>query len=119
MAKRKRYRYILCGLVKGTDKISDFRLIAANNVKPEYHEDGAIKVEIPEDMVLEKWSCDPYSTTRDARTLDELGYDVVIWDAYNKKWNVRNDLKGNNPCDFYQILEEEKEKKKKEKSKIF
>lgn len=108
MAKRQRYRYILCGVVKGSDKISDYRLIAANNVKPEYHEDSALKVKIPEDLLLEKWSCDSYSTTDDNRTLDELGYDVVIWDAKKKKWHTRNDLKGLNPCDIHMVLDKEK-----------
>lgn len=102
--KRKRYRYILCGVVSEEDKISDFRLIAANNVKPNYNNFSAIKVEIPEDMKLEKWSCDPYSTTYDNRKIGELPYDVVIWDMKKQKWIIRNDLKGINPCDFHKVL---------------
>lgn len=102
--KRKRYRYILCGLVSEADEISIFRLIAANNLRPNYNNYSAIRVEIPEDMELEKWSCDPYSITYDKRKIGELNYDVVIWDESKRKWNIRNDLKGNNPCDFHKLL---------------
>lgn len=104
--KRKRYRYITCGLILEKDKISDFRLLAANNVKPNYHNFSAIKVEIPEDMKLSKWSCDSYSTTNDQRTLGELSYDVVLWNKKERKWIVRNDLKGINPCDFHDVLKQ-------------
>ncbi|AYP68340.1 hypothetical protein PQE75_gp139 [Bacillus phage vB_BcoS-136] len=96
--KRKRYRYILCGVVSGTDKIKYFRLIGASNMKSDYKH-VAIRVNIPNDLELEKWSCDTYSTTDDERTLDELGYDVLIWYEKDKKWKIHNELKGTNPCD--------------------
>lgn len=105
MTKRKKYRYVLCGLVSGSDKISDFRLIASNNIKPSYNGDSALRVNIPDDLKLTKWTRDAYSTTNDNRTLDELGYDILIWDDKKKKWNVRNDLKGTNPCDFHLVLD--------------
>jgi len=47
-------------------------------------------VNLPDDLVLEKWSCDPYSTTEDERTLDELGYDLLVWNRKKKKWLVHN-----------------------------
>lgn len=95
-----RYRYILSGVVLGKDKISDFRLIAGNMIKPDYNGSTALRVNIPSDLELTKYSSDPYSTTDDQRTLDELGYDILIWDSNKKKWNMNNDLKGLNPCDF-------------------
>ncbi|MCA1021579.1 hypothetical protein [Halobacillus litoralis] len=95
-----RYRYILSGTVKGEDQINSFRLIGANNIKPSYDKETAIRVSIPSDLKLEKWSCDPYSTTEDERTLDELGYDVLVWHKKQGRWRVHNEFKGILPCDI-------------------
>lgn len=97
---RKRYRYILNGIAMGEHKISDYRLIAATNMTSKYKH-VALRVNIPDDMELEKWSCDPYSTTADNRTLDELGYDVLIWYEEERKWKVHNEFKGTRPCDIH------------------
>lgn len=97
---RKRYRYVLNGVAMGTDKLSRFRLIAANNIKPDYDGETALRVNIPDDVKLIKYSCDPYSTTNDPRTLDELGYDVLIWRKEKRKWEVHNEFKGFQPCDI-------------------
>jgi len=97
---RKRYRYILNGVVLGEHKISDFRLIGGNNIKPSYDGASAIRVVIPNDLELTKWSCDSYSTTDDKRTIDELGYDVLIWYKKEKKWKIHNEFKGTRPCDI-------------------
>lgn len=96
----KRYRYILNGCVLGKDKICDYRLIAGNNIKPSYNGESALRVCIPDDLKLVKYSCDPYSTTEDKRTLDELGYDILIWNERKKKWMKHNEFKGIRPCDF-------------------
>ncbi|MEC2463390.1 hypothetical protein P9X10_00565 [Bacillus cereus] len=95
---RNKYRYILNGITLGTDPIGRFRLIAGNNIKPSYDGYIAIRVNIPENLKLEKWSCDPYSTTEDERTLEELGYDVLIWYEKERKWKVHNEFKGIKPC---------------------
>jgi hypothetical protein len=97
----KRYRYVLTGVALGEDKISDFRLIAGNNIKPSYDGEVALRVIIPSDLELTKYSCDPYSTTDDDRTLNELGYDLLIWYQEKRKWKVHNELKGTRPCDIY------------------
>ena len=55
-----KYRYILCGVVNPTDKLSDFRLIGANNIG---HANNAIRVELPDTVELTKYTCDNYSTT--------------------------------------------------------
>lgn len=99
MGKRRRYRYILSGKVKPKDKISDFRLIS-KNTSP--YSTSAIRVFIPDDMELEKWRCDNYSTTSDGRTLEELEYDVLI--KVNGKFIKRNDLKKHEPHEYYEIL---------------
>jgi len=96
----KRYRYILNGCVLGVDKICKYRLIASNNIKPSYNGKSALRVEIPCDLNLEKWSCDSYSTTEDERTIDELGYDILIWNESKRKWFKHNEYKGTRPCDF-------------------
>ena len=98
MAKRKRYRYVLNGMAMGGDKLSSFRLIASNKLNPSYEGCTALRVLIPDDVELEKWSCDPYSTTDDERTLDELGYDVMVFSR--DRWRVHNELKGIMPCDM-------------------
>lgn len=72
MPKRPRYRYILSGGVKPTDPIGDYRLVAANHIDPEYGGMDVIRVTLPDDLVLEKWACDPYATTNDRRRLEEL-----------------------------------------------
>lgn len=96
----KRYRYILNGCTLGGDKICDYRLIAGNNIKPSYDGYIALRVNIPEDLKLTKYSCDPYSTTDDERTLDELGYDVMIWNLKKGKWEIHNEFKGTMPCEM-------------------
>lgn len=97
---KTRFRYISTGLLQGNDKISDFRLIGGNNLSHEYNGASVIRVKIPEDLKLNKLSCDSYSTTNDNRTLDELGYDILIWHSKKKRWIIHNELKGTNPCDF-------------------
>lgn len=96
----KKYRYILNGCVLGINKICDYRLIAGNNIKPSYNDQSAIRVNIPDDLKLEKWSCDSYSTTEDKRTIEELGYDIIIWNANKKRWIKHNEFKTIRPCDF-------------------
>ena len=76
MKHLKKYRYISCGIAKSTDKISDFRLIGRNQLFPE--ERVVIRVIIPDDLKLSKYSCDNYSTTKDSRTLEELGCDNIL-----------------------------------------
>lgn len=77
--KRKKYRYISNGCAKPSDPIRNFRLIGGNQLKSlDCRFNDVIRVEIPEDMVLEKYSCDGYSTTEDTRTLEELKYNVIV-----------------------------------------
>lgn len=77
--KRKKYRYISNGCAKPSDPISNFRLIGGNQLKSlDCRFNDVIRVEIPDDMVLEKYSCDGYSTTEDVRTLEELRYNVIV-----------------------------------------
>lgn len=93
------YRYITCGAVNPSDKISKFRLVCNRQIK-----DDAIRVRLPDDLILEKYNCDNYSTTDDSRTLEELGYDIIC--KIDGKWKVMNDLKDYQPHEFSDILRE-------------
>ena len=54
---KKRYRYIFCGLVKPTDPISNFRLVSAVTAANMMESRNCIRVEIPADLELKKYSC--------------------------------------------------------------
>ena len=100
MKRLKKYRYISCGIAKSTDKISDFRLIGGSQLFPE--EGVVLRVVIPDDLKLSKYSCDSYSTTEDPRTLEELGCDVMI--RINGRWIIKNNLKHLSINEIYMIL---------------
>ena len=76
-----RHKYIFCGVVKGSDKISNFRLISSIR---KYSLGEAIRVNIPDDLQIDHFSGDSYSTTSDHRTLNQLGWDCYIF--YKGKW---------------------------------
>ncbi len=101
MKHLKKYRYISCGIAKSTDKISDFRLIGGSQLFPE--ERVVLRVVIPDDLKLSKYSCDNYSTTEDPRTLEELGCDVMI--RINGRWIIKNDLKPLSINEIYDLKE--------------
>ena len=71
----KKYRYITSGIVSPDEPVSNFKLIGPSNMTP--GADG-IRIEIPDDIELEKLSCDPYSTTGDRRPIRELNPAVMI-----------------------------------------
>ena len=77
---KKRYRYITCGRMDIKDPISKYRLISNRIVGKldRYAGWHCYRVWLPEDLILEKWSCDEYATTNDTRTLEECGYDIMI-----------------------------------------
>lgn len=82
-----KYRYITNGAAKPSDMICHYRLIGGRNM---LSAQSCIRVKV-NDVELEKWSCDPYSTTEDKRTLEKLGCDIMV--RINWKLTVRNDLK--------------------------
>ena len=95
-----KHRYIFCGVVHGTDKICDYRLISECT---KYNCGKFIRVNIPDDMNIEHYKYDGYSTTSDERTLDELGYDCYI--LLNGEWRKFNELKKYQPHEWYLVLE--------------
>lgn len=82
----KRYRYIGCGQTKVEDCIRYYRLLSNRN----YMGGSCIRVEIPDDMKLEKYSCDSYSTTEDERLIKDLNPCAMIY--RNGKWIICNEL---------------------------
>ncbi|PAF27320.1 hypothetical protein CHH61_04110 [Shouchella clausii] len=102
--KQPRYRYEVGGLLTGSDPISRARLFSGTGMPKSYHGSIALRICIPEDLDLtndhqkEYFAANGgykrYSTTSDTRTLDELGYDVIVRDETKGKWVVRNEFKG-------------------------
>jgi len=82
-----RYRYILNGAVTPNDPVCDYRLIGGCNV---YDNNDAIRIEVPNSMVLEKWSCDSYSTTESKIQIKDLNPVVVV--RFNGKMKPRYDI---------------------------
>lgn len=99
-----KYRYIGNGHCKPTDKISDYRLIGGCKLNT-LSSSSYIRVHIPDDLMLEKWSCDEYSTTEDTRTIEELGYDIIV--KIKGKWKIMTDeLQNIMPCDIHKYMHE-------------
>lgn len=61
-----RYRYITCGLVAPDDHVAQFRLIAGRNLD---NADSVIRITLPDNVNLRKYSCDTYSTCEDQNLL--------------------------------------------------
>lgn len=92
-------KFILCGLVKGSDKVSDFRLV--HNAR-RYCLGTCVRVNIPDDLTLCTYPRDGYSTTPDNRTLDELGWDCYV--VFKGVWRRFNWLKQLNQCEWSDAL---------------
>lgn len=84
--KRVKYRYILSGIVESGMRIDEFRLVSGIRLGTKEHGSVIVRVEIPEDMVLEKWSSDAYSKAVDARLLSDLTVEVLKWNGYTNRW---------------------------------
>jgi hypothetical protein len=98
MAKT-RYRYILADTPSLKGSISNFKLYPGNKLGPMVN--LLVRVHIPEDMELTRRSYAYYSVTKDDRTLEDLGYDVLV--KFDSKWKIQNILKGKS---FVQMINE-------------
>lgn len=82
-----RFRYILSGGVKPNDRISDCRLIAGNKLQG-FHR--AIRIELSNEAILEKYDCDEYSTWNSKNEKDfeirELNPKLCL--KINGEWQV-------------------------------
>ena len=95
-----KHRFIFSGLVSGEDKISDYRLISSVR---RYSLGQCVCVNIPDDMEINHYPGDGYSTVDDDRTLDELGWDCYF--LYKGRWRKFNELKKYKPCEWSDVLE--------------
>ena len=95
-----RHRYIFCGLVNGTDKASNFRLIRSIR---RYNLGDVVRINVPDDMDIDHFPYDGYDTTDEERTLDELGWDAYIF--YEGRWRKFNFLKQFIPAHWHDVLE--------------
>ena len=93
-------KFILSGLVSGSDKISGFRLV--HNVR-KYSSGKCVRVNIPGDLILQTYPGDGYSITSDNRTLDNLGWDCYV--VFKGEWRRFNWLKQLNPYEWSEALE--------------
>jgi len=94
-----RHRYIFCGVVWDHPEICNYRLIS----KPTYSHGSFVRVNIPDDLELNHYSGDGYSTTYDKRTIHELGCDCYI--LYKGHWRKFNYLKKFEPHQWFRVLE--------------
>ena len=88
----KRYRYILAKC-EPSDSICDYRLLSSTYIASVAREPGRVyvRVWIPDDMKLYKSACDIYSTTDDTRTIEELGYDLIMTRWTNRRRVIPKD----------------------------
>lgn len=94
-----RHRYIFCGVVWKTPKLKGYRLLS----RLRYSGGQAIRVNIPDDVELNKCPGDSYSTTDCERTIYDLGCDCYI--LYKNQWRKFNWLKNIEPCWWFRVLE--------------
>jgi len=85
--KVMRYRYITANC-KPDDKIYHFRMISHMKLKYLTNYVGKIiyRIHIPEDLQLDKCSCEDFSTTEDQRLIKDFDYDVMVtmWNGKRK-----------------------------------
>ena len=94
-----KHRYIFCGVVWENPKICNYRLIS----KPTYSGGQLVRVNIPNDLILDSYTGDGYSTTDDKRTVHELGCDCYI--LFKGRWRKFNYLKKFEPHQWFRVLE--------------
>ena len=84
--ERKRYRYIKAVDAGPGAKLSSFRLIGGRHVKADHHGEVVLRIELTDDVALEKYSCDNYSTTEDVRLIGDFEYVILKWDGISERW---------------------------------
>ena len=98
-------RYILCGLAEPNEPINHFRLVAGSKICSET-DHQALRVVLPDDLVLNKCCCDSYSTTTDTRPLQELGATPIV--RINGKWIAMPNLwPAYQPHQWYLVLQKQ------------
>ena len=78
--RTKKYRYVVAGNADPDAPASAYGLVAPNRVPF----DTGIRIEIPEDMELDRDQTDSYATTGDSRTLRRLGAKAMV--RVERRW---------------------------------
>lgn len=100
-----KYRYITCGTCRSIDKLSSFRLVGSFK---EFRPSSAIRVTIPDNIKLDRYPYDGYSTTQSNIQIKDLNPIVIV--RYNSRMipNVELTKKWLNgevePCNFHQWM---------------
>jgi hypothetical protein len=93
-----KYRFIFSGIVWEEPQLKNYKLFG--RLRPSGCQ--AIRVNIPDNIVLNKHQGDSYSTTGCEKTIHDLGCDCYI--LYNSKWRKFNWLKNIEPCWWFRAL---------------
>lgn len=92
--RRNKYRYILNEDFNPDEAVSKYRLWGNAKITHCY---WAVRITVPENMRI--IYCDNgYIFAKDARTLKELDYDIII--KFNNEWRVCNQLKHMHPSKY-------------------
>lgn len=94
-----KHRYIFCGVVWEEPQLKNYRLLSGLK----YSGGQAIRVDIPDNVILNKCLGDSYSTTDCDKTIHDLGCDCYL--LYNDKWRKFNWLKNIEPYCWFRALE--------------
>lgn len=95
-----KYRYILNDFALPGDPVCKFRLVAGCAMNRPAH---AIRIEIPDDMVLSKRGDEPYAITQDVRLIKDLNpTPVVRINSRMRVWDQK--LLQAKPCDWPLLL---------------
>lgn len=98
----KRVRYIGSGLADPDDPVSDFRLVAGC-ILGRTNTSEALRIDLPANLELDKCKGDRYSTTKDSRTLEQLGAVPVV--KVDGQWTPMPDLwPKHQPADWSKVL---------------
>lgn len=94
-----KHKYISCGVVWEEPQLKNYRLLS----RLRYSDGHVIRVNIPDNVILNKCLGDSYSTTDCDKTIHDLGCDCYL--LYNDKWRKFNWLKNIEPCYWFRALE--------------
>ena len=100
--KRNKYRYITSGLASTDGRVCDYRLVTSAQIRGTCNSNlEAIRICV-NDIKLEKYRYDGFSTTTDKRLLSDLGAQCLIF--VDGKWEIHNEFYGIPEHRWYGLL---------------
>lgn len=94
-----KHRYIFSGVVWEDPQLKNYGLVSSLK----YPRSEVIRVNIPDNVKLNKNQGESYSTTNCDRDINDLGCDCYI--LYKNQWRKFNWLKNIEPCWWFRVLE--------------